>query len=307
MSEGVTGTVFNIQHYSIHDGPGIRTTVFVNGCPLRCAWCQNPESQTKVPRLFFTLEKCTGCGKCVDICPQKATSIVEGHSRTNREICRACGTCLGECPNEARALMGRQMTAQEVFEDVNSDSIFYKNSGGGVTVSGGDPLAQPDFVIEILRLCKQAGMHTAIDTSGYANWETFKRVLQFVDLVLFDFKHMDPEEHKRCTGVSNNLILENAKKIIIECPSVKLLARIPVVPGYNDSKENIIMTARFISKELGKSIKVHLLPYHRMAETKYERLEEPQLALTIEPPSDEYMEELRKIVESFGLVAVIGG
>lgn len=307
MTDASHGIVFNIQHYSIHDGPGIRTTVFVNGCPLRCVWCQNPESQTRIPRLFFTAEKCTGCGKCESVCAQKAVTIVEKVSKTNRQLCKACGTCVENCPNEARALMGKSMTAQEVFNDVNSDAIFYQRSGGGVTVSGGDPLSQADFVIEILKLCKEAGFHTAIDTSGYATWDVFKMVLEYVDMVLYDFKHMDPEEHKKCTGVSNDLILENARNIIREFPGIKLLARIPIVPGYNDSRENIIMTARFISKELGKSIKVHLLPYHRMAETKYERLEEPHLALQIQSPPDDYMEELRKIVESFGLEAVIGG
>ncbi len=307
MSENTKGIVFNIQHYSIHDGPGIRTTVFVNGCPLRCAWCQNPESQTRLPRLFFTAEKCTGCGKCASVCTQHAITICEKLSKTDRLLCKACGACVEACPNEARSLMGKEMTAQEVFNDVNSDAIFYEKSGGGVTISGGDPLLQYDFVIEILKLCKAAGFHTAIDTSGYATWEIFKQVLKNVDLVLYDLKHMDNAEHIRCTGVSNELILDNARRIIKEMPSIKMLARIPIVPGYNDSKENIIMTARFISRELDKSIKVHLLPYHRMAETKYERLEEPHLALKIESPTDEYMEELRKIVESFGLEAVIGG
>jgi pyruvate formate lyase activating enzyme len=305
--DDVRGIVFNIQHYSIHDGPGIRTTVFVNGCPLRCLWCQNPESQSKTPRLFFSREKCTGCGQCLAACPQEAIRIVDKVSQTDRSLCKGCGQCTLICPNEARNIMGKEMTAKEVFKDVISDEVFYKNSGGGVTISGGEPLSQPEFVTEILKLCKNAGLHTVVDTSGYADWDTFKQVLAFTDMVLYDFKHMNPEEHRRFTGVSNELILDNARKIIKEFPKITFVARMPVIPGYNDSNGNIVRTALFITEELGESVKVNILPYHRLGETKYERLELASECVRIKQPSDKHMEELRSKIESFGLSTSIGG
>ncbi len=304
--QDVTGVVFNIQHYSIHDGPGIRTTVFLNGCPLRCLWCQNPESQSLRPQVFLDAEKCNGCGKCVRVCPQGAIEICEGRSRTNRSICQGAGKCTEVCPNEARNIMGKYVTAEEVFKDVAGDAIFYQRSGGGVTLSGGEALAQPQFAIRLLKLCKDAAIHTAIDTCGFARWETMRQVLQYVDLVLYDFKHMDPVEHQRCTGVSNDIILENVRKIHREL-SIPILARLPIIPGCNDAHENVEATAKFVATELGSSIKVHLLPYHRLGDTKYERLEMPGKALTIEPPSDKHMLELQNIVESFGLTTQIGG
>jgi len=304
--DATKGVVFNIQRYSIHDGPGIRTTVFMKGCPLRCLWCQNPESQVMQPEIFLNSEKCTGCGRCVQVCPEEAIEIYEGRSNTNRELCRGHGKCAEVCPNEARNLMGRYITAREVFQEVNSDTIFYQGSGGGVTLSGGDPLAQPEFTLSILKLCKDAGIHTAIDTCGYARWETLKQVLDYVDLVLYDFKQMDPVEHKKHTGVSNKLILDNARRIYHEL-SIPMLARVAVIPGYNDSIENIEATAKFIANQLGTSIKVHLLPYHRLGETKYERLEMANNSVSIEPPDEGHISELQKIIEPFGLTVTIGG
>jgi pyruvate formate lyase activating enzyme len=301
------GIVFNIQHYSIHDGPGIRTTAFLNGCPLKCIWCQNPESQSLKPQIFFLEEKCTVCGKCVDVCSQKAIEIVGDKVKTDRALCSGCGSCVEICPNDARTLMGTSMTPEEVFNDVNSDAIFYQTSGGGITISGGDPVAQPEFAISILKLCKNAGLHTAIETSGFAKWEILSRMLENVDTVLYDFKHMDAKQHKRYTGVSNLLILENAKMLNKEYPSIKFVARLPVIPGYNDSKENVTRTAEFISHELKQGIKVHLLPYHKLGNTKYERMEMTEKILNISPPSQEDMKELLEIVLSFGLDGVIGG
>ena len=305
-TEDVSGVTFNIQHYSIHDGPGIRTTVFLNGCPLRCFWCQNPESQNLKPVLFFNTERCTGCGICVDVCPEDAISINEDKSVTDRKLCKGHGKCAEVCPNDARSLMGQHMTAAEVFEDVNGDAIFYQNSGGGVTLSGGDPVAQPDFSMSILKLCRDAAIHTAIETCGFAKWEVLKGILEYTDLVLFDIKHMDPEKHKEYTGVSNEIILENAKRIRKEL-GLPMLIRLPIMPGYNDSTENMEMTAQFIANDLNGIEKVHLLPYHRLGETKYERMEASNNSIPISPPSDEHMEDLKKIFESLDLPTVVGG
>jgi pyruvate formate lyase activating enzyme len=302
----IRGYIFNMQHYSIHDGPGIRTTVFMKGCPLSCIWCQNPESQALRPELFFNSEKCIGCGKCVKACPKDAIKIVKKRSKTRRELCDGCGKCTEACPNEARSLMGRYVTAEEVFKEVSGDSIFYQRSGGGVTLSGGEPLLQPDFAAALLRLCRDAGIHTALDTCGYAKWETARKVLKYIDLVLFDFKYMNPKEHKKSTRVSNELILENARKILHEL-AIPMLARVPVIPGYNDSLTNLEATIKFITKELSDSVKVHLLPYHRLGEAKYERLEKVSKSTAIQPPSEEYMAKLQQMVERMGLQAYIGG
>ncbi len=304
--EAVKGVVFNIQHYSIHDGPGIRTTVFLKGCPLRCLWCQNPESQTSKPELFFATEKCTGCATCLPACPTQAITVHDGRSWTDRALCTGGGKCAEVCPNEARNLMGREMTVGEVFKDVNGDAIFYQRSGGGVTISGGDAVAQPKFAASLLQLCKAAGLHTTVDTCAHARWDTFLPILQYTDLVLLDFKHMDPVEHAKFTGVSNELILENAKRIHHELHT-PLLARVPVIPGVNDSADNIAATARFVAQELAPSIRVHLLPYHKLGETKYERLEKAGQSFTTQPPTDGRMAELRHLVESFGLSATLGG
>jgi len=302
----IKGLVFNIQRYCIHDGPGIRTIVFLKGCPLRCLWCQNPEGMLPRPEIFLYKEKCFGCGRCVITCPAKAIEIYEGKSRTNRDLCKRCGKCVEVCPTEARVLMGKWFTPEEVFNVVVRDRVFYETSGGGVTLSGGEPLAQPEFTIAVLKLCRDAGIHTAIETSGYASWEVLRRVLEYTDLILYDFKHMDPRKHKEYTGVSNELILENARRISRES-SVPIWARVPIIPGYNDSFENFEATARFIANELGKAVKqVNLLPYHRLGESKYERLER-SYSLAIEPPTEEHMLRLKKIFESYGLETYIGG
>jgi pyruvate formate lyase activating enzyme len=304
--EDIRGLIFNIQRYSIHDGPGIRTTVFMKGCPLRCIWCANPEGQVLKPEIFLNPEKCTGCGKCVQECPQEAIEIREGKSHSDRQSCIGCGKCAEVCPNQARNLMGTWASAKEVFQEIKRDSIFYENSGGGVTLTGGDPLAQPEFAIGLLGLCKGVYIHTALETCGYTEWGIFEEVLKFVDLLLYDFKQMDPVKHKRYTGVSNHLILDNARRASHEL-TIPMWARIPVIPGYNDSVENIEATARFIAEELGDNLKrVNLLPYHRLGETKFERLE-LNYSVSSNPPGQEHLQELQRVFERFGLSPYIGG
>jgi pyruvate formate lyase activating enzyme len=306
MTNSDQGILFNIQSYCIHDGPGIRTTVFLKGCPLRCPWCQNPESHSFHPELLFAEEKCAGCGACVRVCPEKAIRMRGNASRTDRRLCRSTGLCADACPNEARTVIGRRATADEVFREIAADSLFYRESGGGVTLSGGEPLAQPEFASSILEKCRNAGFHTALDTCGHADWATAREVLRHVNLVLFDFKHMDPEIHVKFTGVSNELILRNAEKIHHEM-SIPMWARIALVPGFNDSPENMEATARFIAEKLSSAIPVHLLPCHRLGAAKWERLGRENETAEIEVPGESIMAECRRILESFGLTVISGG
>ncbi|MBT7957248.1 MAG: glycyl-radical enzyme activating protein, partial [Rhodospirillaceae bacterium] len=203
-------------------------------------------------------------------------------------------------------LMGHSQTIYDIFDQVMADEIFYQQSGGGITVSGGEPLAQPDLVADLLERCQKAGLHTTLDTSGYAGWAAIEQVMRHVDLVLYDFKHMDPEAHQRLTGVSNELILENAKRIYHEL-AVPIKARVSVVPGFNDTAENISAMAKFVAEELDPSVEVHLLPYHRLGEAKREQLEQPDGALDITPPEQAHLLDLQKIVEASGLIVHIGG
>jgi len=306
MSNSGHGIIFNIQGYCIHDGSGIRTSVFLKGCPLRCLWCQNPESHSHDPELLFAEEKCTGCGKCVQVCPEKAIRMHGKASRTDRRLCKSTGLCVDACPNEARAVIGRRATADEVFKEISADSLFYQESDGGVTLSGGEPLAQPEFAAGILKKCRDAGFHTALDTCGYAGWATAREVLRHVNLVLFDFKHMNPEMHRKYTGVSNELILQNAEKIHHEM-SIPMRARVTLVPGFNDFPENLEATARFIADRLSHAIPVHLLPYHRLGEAKWERLDRKMETASIDIPGERQLAECCRIFESFGLTVIMGG
>ena len=212
MSE-LKGNLFNIQPYSIHDGPGIRTTFFFKGCPLSCKWCQNPESQSSKRQLLMTKNLCIGCGACQEKCPLGAIEIKNRIAVTNRSICTACGACIDCCPKEGREICGKEYTIEELMKYALSDKIFYDGSGGGVTVSGGEVLLQSEFVAAFLRECQQKGIHTAVDTCGFAAWEKAKSVFEHADLVLYDLKHMDSEQHKILTGVPNEQILENLKKL----------------------------------------------------------------------------------------------
>ena len=305
----LTAPVFNIQSYSIHDGPGIRVTVFLKGCPLRCKWCANPESNLARPQLMFYAAKCTACGKCIDACPQKA--ILPGMKNgkpvalTLREKCVDCGKCVEACPNEAREIAGKEMTVRAVLDQVLKDKLFIDASGGGITLSGGECLAHPEFSEALLFAAKEAGLHTAVESCSFAPEAVVDQVFRYLDLGLLDIKHMDSEEHKRLTGVPNELILNNIRHVYHDMKKA-VIVRVPTIPGCNDSEENIAATARFVREELGPEVGVHLLPYHRLGESKNESLGRT-MDLSIQVPSEEHMEGLKAIVEGYGLYCQVGG
>lgn len=296
----VTGTIFNIQHYCIHDGPGIRTNVFVKGCPLRCVWCANPESQVSRPQLMYRTDKCMGCGVCIEACPKQAVLFTEeGKVRTDRSACDGCGACVSACKADARERMGYHATAGEVFDEVAGDSLFY-GEDGGVTITGGEALAHPEFTRALLELCRMHGIGTAVETCGFAAWEVMKPILELCDVVLYDEKHMDNELHRKYMGQGNERILENLKKINDEL-TCDIWVRVPTVPGYNDSVENIMAVGRFVSEQVPRCKQVHLLPFHHMGESKFEQLENEPNGFHSEVPTEEHMEALRDMIRGFGL------
>lgn len=290
MEKVPKGIIFNIQRYSIHDGPGIRTTVFLKGCPLKCFWCQNPESQRSQPEIFLVRSNCTLCGKCFNVCSNGASSLLENNSTIDRSKCIGCGKCVEVCPSEARKLVGTPMTTDEVMREVLKDVKFYENSGGGVTLSGGEPVAQPGFALSILRSCKEAGLHTVLDTCGYVPWGGMKRLLSYTDLVFFDIKTIDTKKHHQATGKSNRLILENAKRIANYKP---MRVRVPLIPNFNDSPEDIRRIALFVKNEMG-SIEIDLLSYNKLGEVKYDRLD--RTCIPAETQTEEDINHLETIV-----------
>lgn len=266
------GFLFNIQKFSTNDGPGIRTTVFFKGCPLHCYWCSNPESQSARPQLLWDAAKCVHCEHCMETCPAKAISQQDG-LLSSTPACTGCGRCVQACPQKALTLEGKPYTVEEVLRVCLQDRDFYEESGGGVTLSGGEPLAQPDFAVELLQALKAHGLHTAIETTGFAPEETFARLLPFLDLYLFDCKQYDSEAHKGATGVSNDLIARNLKAAIDAGKQV--IIRIPVIPGFNDALEDAAGFCAHL-KSLGAK-DVNLLPFHQFGEKKYEFLSKPYL------------------------------
>jgi pyruvate formate lyase activating enzyme len=300
-----TGMVTKIQRLAIHDGPGIRTLVFLKGCPLRCLWCSSPETQSNEPEILFSPERCIGCGECLKACVPKALGNSAGGRRTfDRSRCTLCGACLEVCYAEALQAIGRPMTISEVLAEVERDRTFYQYSDGGVTVSGGEPLQQPEFTRGLLAACKGVGLSTALETSGYQSWEFFDPVLPHLDLLLFDLKHMDPERHHRITGVSNELILANLKKVLDR--GVETVIRYPVVPGLNDEEANVRALAHFLHRA-GSVQRIDLLAYHRMGEATYRRLGRPYFLADIEPPTEDQLAAIAQILTREGFQVNLGG
>lgn len=305
----VKGTIFDIQHYCIHDGPGIRTNVFVKGCPLRCLWCANPESQSVSAQLMYRRNKCTGCLSCVSACPVDAITVsfkdmVSANNGrwvvTDRSRCTACGKCIDVCTMDARELSGRIVSVGEVFDEVSEDMVFYGEEGG-ITMTGGEPLSQPEFSAALLKLCREAGITTAIETSGFGQWDTIKPVLSLCDTVLYDCKQMNTDLHQRFTGQKNERILDNLQKINNEL-SCNIVVRIPVIPGYNADEKNIRKVSEFVHSKISRCRQIDLLPFHNLGESKAEQLGKNPGEFRSFAPSEAEMENLRSIIRSFGFI-----
>ena len=300
--------VTNVQRFSTNDGPGIRTTVFLKGCHLKCTWCHNPECINPYKEFYYLEKKCLKCGHCAEVCPEGAIYFQGANGefpKRDRKKCTRCMICVNECPYGALEIVGREWTFDELIKEVESDKLFYENSGGGLTVSGGECLNYPEFTAGLLKLAKDAGIHTCLDTSGFAPWESIEQVLHYTDLVLFDIKCMDSRKHLEVTGVSNEIILRNAKKIAAAKKKMRL--RLPIIPGVNYNLQHIEEVVGF-AKELGPAVEgIDLLPFHDWAEGKYKQLDIVYAFTGVAALFPEDVAEFQKIIKNNGFEVTIGG
>ena len=296
--------IFQIQKFSTEDGPGIRTTVFFKNCPLKCIWCHNPESILKIPQIEWFKHKCIGCKTCIETCQQNALSFDKIGLIIDREICNGCGECVEECPSTALNILGKWWNLEDLFYEIEKDKVYYTKSNGGITVSGGEPTQQPEFVINFLKKCKENGISTAIDTCGYASKLVYERILPYVDLVLLDIKQMDSDKHKEFTGVPNNLILENAIWISnnLKENDKKMWIRTPIIPHYTATDENIKGIGEFIVNKLNNfPERWDLLSFNNLCISKYERLDMEWSLKDERLMKKEEMERFLKTAESTGV------
>jgi pyruvate formate lyase activating enzyme len=290
-----------LQKFSIHDGPGIRTTVFFKGCPLRCSWCHNPESQSYRAELLHDAEKCTQCLRCLPHCPQQAITAA---ATTDRILCRACGDCIDHCLQDARQIAGRPLYPAELLPQLLADQVFYEQSGGGVTFSGGEPLSHIGVLEALAQECKRHRLHVCVDTCGHAPVESFRRSLRFTDLFLFDLKHMDPAKHRLHAGQDNQLILANLR--LLSDSGANIFLRLPLIEGINDDSENIAATLAFA--QTLRLRQVNLLPYHATGRSKYARLDRAdETDEQLSPPIPDRLEEIRRQFAAAGFDTHIGG
>jgi pyruvate formate lyase activating enzyme len=300
-----TGIIFNIQRFSTGDGPGIRTTVFFKGCPLRCAWCHNPEGLSPRPELIWYEARCIGARDCLSACPADALTLTSQGMQVDRGRCDACGACAEACPAGALQVVGREWTPEQLLVEVQKDTVFYETSGGGVTLSGGEPLVQADLLLALCRLCREAGLHVALDTCGVAPWECYESLLPLVNLVLYDLKLFDGERHRAATGADNARILENARRVA--AAGVPLWVRTPVIPGYTADTANIAALGEFIAAELPTVERWDLLAYTKLGQSKYRRLDRPYALEGVPLLTQAEMEALHAVALPRVLVAVWSG
>ncbi len=298
------GRIFDIERYSIHDGPGIRTTVFFLGCPLSCWWCHNPESQGTEPFVHYRREDCLLCSSCVEACEHEALSVGSNGIVRSAQRCHNCGACAEACPTLGRERVGREISVAELLDEIEKDRAFYETSGGGVTFSGGEPLLQDEFLYEVLSACAQRGLHRAVDTSGVARRSVILRIAELVDLFLYDLKMMDAALHRETTGVSNRIVLDNLRALVALGANVRV--RVPLIPGVNDSPSNLDQTARFLI-DLGGIREVSLLPFHLLAREKHEKFGIPWRLGDVEPLVPDRVTEAAGRLEALGLEVRIGG
>jgi pyruvate formate lyase activating enzyme len=309
MSEAisVTGRVFNIQRFSIHDGPGIRTTVFLKGCPLRCFWCHNPEGLRSQLELQFIPSRCIACGECVQVCSRGAQELGPTGRMFHRDRCVSCGACVQVCYAGALQLTGKEMTTEQVMAEVLQDQAFYQSSGGGVTLSGGEPLLQYHFARSLLECCKAAALHTAVETTAHVRWENLAAALPFIDLFMVDIKQLDPQQHQVATGVSNRLILANIRRLA--GTGKPIIFRVPIIPTINDTPAAIQAIAGFVRRLMADrahdeaSLALEFLPFHRLAADKYTNLGMKYCAADLMPPTKETMAQLVASARAAGVNA----
>ncbi|RLI25791.1 MAG: glycyl-radical enzyme activating protein [Candidatus Hecatellales archaeon] len=298
--ERVRGIITTIKTFATHDGPGIRTTIFLKGCPLRCLWCSSPETWEKNPQIYFKAEKCVDCGECVRACPRNAVTMNK-ERKILRELCDLCMKCVEACKYGALEIVGREVSAGEIMEEVVKDKVFYERSGGGVTLSGGEPLYQPDFTLALAKLCRRESISVVLDTSGYASPRWVEEIAKNIDMALLDIKHMDPVKHKEMTGVSNELILENAKLMVKKC---EVRISLPLIPGLNNTLENLKRTAEF-ARSLGVEA-IDIVPFHRLGSHKYRFLGMTSPLSKFRVPSEAEIREAMEFIEAYGLKTTKG-
>ena len=303
-TEDCTGVCFDLQRYAIHDGPGIRTTVFLKGCPLFCSWCHNPEGRRPEPEIHLFTERCIRCGSCLEVCPIRTATAPVSLPMADRPGCTHCGCCADACLSDARRLVGRTTTVHELLDEIERDRPFYEESGGGVTFSGGEPLLQIAFLLECLRACRRRRIHTAVDTCGYTSREQILDVAGQTDLFLYDLKILDEHRHYNETGVPLAPILENLRAL--DGAGAEILVRVPILPGINDDADNIDAIGALLSS-LVRTRCVHLLPYHPMASGKYQRMGVASPPARLPRPSAEQIGEIARHLEEYNLRVIIGG
>lgn len=289
----IKGTVFNIQRFSLHDGPGIRTVVFLKGCPLNCLWCSNPESQDRKPQIMFLNNICIRCYRCVESCPLKAISEP---GNINKDLCNLCGKCIKVCPKKALKIVGEEKTVVEVLGEVEKDETFYRRSGGGLTLSGGEPLNQFGFSLSLARTARKKGYNTALETSGFCNFDKLAQILPYIDCIMYDIKCIDSKKHEELTELPNNLILDNLKKLMGLRSDV--IIRVPIIPTYNNGKGDLKKMAEFIkSLDIKKIQSVDLLPFHQYGRSKYEMLGINYQLAELDIPGEGEMDEIKRLFE----------